>query len=105
MKTNSIFYLLISIWSIDFLTTILALSYDNLFEGNFIPKYFFNFGFFGFVAFFLITSVIFYLVSVLIFKVSNYQNNSHYEFIQAVPITIFWVLEIQTILNNVGLMI
>lgn len=103
MKTSSIFLFLVSIWSIDFLTTIIALTNDNLFEANFIANWFFNFGLIGFIAFFIVTCFILFFSSALIFKLSNYKNNIHFEFIQAIPITVFWVLEIQTILNNVRL--
>jgi hypothetical protein len=105
MKTSSIFYLLASIWSIDFFTTIIALTYPNLYEANRLLSPFFEFGFFGFIFVFVVTMIILYLSSFLIFKLSNYQNNPHAEFIQGVAITVFWVLEVQTILNNVGLMI
>lgn len=104
MKTSSIFHLLISVWSIDFFTTIIALRSDHLFESNFIANYFFSFGLLGYMAFFIVTSIILFLASVLIFKLSNYRNNTHSEFIQAVAITIFYILEVQTILNNVRLL-
>lgn len=106
MKTNSIFIWLISIWSIDFITTILSLSYfDNLYEGNRLLNPIYNLGFFGYVLVFIITIIIFYLFSLLLIKLSHYKDNSYSTLIQIIPIIIFWGLEIKTILNNVNLML
>ena len=102
MKQHQIFYWIAGIWSIDFFTTVIDLNYfQGFYELNKIPVYFYNHGIFGFIFFFLIAMMIFYIFSFFLYKISLYDDKKHQNLIQIIPIAFFVIAEVLTIINNV----
>ena len=71
MKLSNIFFILIGVWTIDFLVTIIALNYYGLSEFNKISNFFYGYGVIGYMIVFVFTCIVLFGLSLAIWKYSN----------------------------------
>lgn len=101
MKIRNIFLILASLFSIDFFLTVIALNFrEGLFESNPIPRWFFGFGIFGYIVFFILSMFLIFLLSVFIYKLSWNKYNKKPGLTERVGILSFCILEGYVIINN-----
>lgn len=114
VKLRHIFFILAGIWTIDFITTIIALNFFTGFvEASALPAYLFSLGWYGwFISFFLTMFILFIFTLVIGFaglqvkKLEDEKNVvGYYNFYLAFVTGIFCGLEILVIINNVGLLL
>lgn len=102
LKNYKVFLIISSVWFIDFLTTVIALNI-GLYESNPIARFLYSFGFFGFVFSFVLVMISLFVYSIFLNKISYNKYNSLPRFTTFLGVSIFVVLEIYTIINNVFL--
>lgn len=100
MKLSNIFFILMGVWTIDFLVTIIALNYYGLSEFNKISNYLYNYGVIGYMISFVFTCIVLLLLSWVIWKYSNYKSNKDSKYIVFIPIGLFVLVEIIVIIHN-----
>ena len=108
-KWADLFTILISVWVVDFITTILALNL-KIFDGQFqelnpFSAWLFGFGFWGWVIAFAYSTITFFLLSFFSCKLlkrlksEDYKRNLYYAIL-----FFFIVVEGNAIFNNITLM-
>jgi len=101
MKTKSMFMILASVFSIDFILTAVLLNfYTNTMEANPIARFFFEKGFWGFVLFYTLTLIILFLFSFFVKRLSHNEYNKNPELTEKIGILTFVILELYAIINN-----
>jgi len=114
IKLRYVFFILVGIWTVDFITTIIALNFFIGFsEANKCAAYLFNLGWYGwFISFFLTMSMLFLFTFILgyigkSFKKLEEKKNvvGYYNLYLAFVTGIFVGFEILVIINNVSLLL
>lgn len=92
------------IWTIDFTTTVYAIEFTDLVEGNQIQAFFQSFGWiFAFVIGIISVSLFFIFTLKLIDKFDLKHKNYLKTKLYVIPIATFCILETFTIINNINL--
>lgn len=104
MKLKTIFFILVGVWSLDFLSTIIGINFFNgIYEKIFVPSWFFSLGLLGWVLFAL------FAISLLFFSscfFTYFQNCLNKEkdglgfMVTYTPIVIFGIFELFVLFNN-----
>jgi len=100
MKLQHIFFIIMGVWTIDFLITIIALNYFGLSEFNKISNYFYSYGIMGYIVVFIFACFILWILSWVIWKYSNYKSNKDSKYIVFIPLGLFVLIEIIVIIHN-----
>jgi len=109
IKIKTLFIIFLGVWTIDFLTTLWGVAIiKTMDEANPIPAFFYNMGWYGWIIFYLIAMIVFFLFSLMTinFKNSlskNYIKNNKKDrgwIIVFIGITLFCTLEFFVIINN-----
>ena len=109
IKLKTLFIIFLVVWTIDFLTTIYGVAIiGTMFEANPIPAFFYSMGWYGWIIFYLIATIVFFLFSSItiyfkkILSKKCIENNKKKRgwIIVFIGITLFCTLEFLVIINN-----
>ena len=109
-KMSHLFILMIALYSIDFLTTVIALNLNHfegkLYEVNPISAWFFSFGLIGWIGAVIFAFIIMFFMSFVITSLINHLKDEDYKFSLWIGVIfLFVVLESITIINNINLLL
>lgn len=109
MKLRNLYFLIFSVWVLDFITTVIGVGFMGFTEQTPIPAYLYSLGWYGWVIGFLLAGLIFFLLSLLVYSVKYLPRikkdfpEGSVEFITFITIGTIWILEGFVIFNNLGL--
>jgi len=92
-----IFLSIISLFTLDFITTNICINFHTCEEINFFPKFIYSFGLFGIMIDFIISIFAIYLFTLILTSVTI-DKNKLWRFI---PCIVVWSLQIFTIIHTV----
>lgn len=114
VKLRYIYYILLGIWGIDFISTIIALNFFTQFsEANLFQAYFFNLGWYGWFLSFSVTGCILFVLTLLIgfggklvkgFEEKK-RRKGYYNIFIFYCAGVFSGLELTVIIHNIGLLL
>ena len=109
IKVKTLFIIFLSVWTIDFLTTIYGVAIlKTMIEANPIPAFFYNLGWYGWIIFYFISTILLLLLSFIVKHIKKikykesikYNKKDNSSNIPLMLIFLFISVESFAIINN-----